>query len=227
MTVWYPVMLNMTGKKCLVFGGGNVAERRVNGLLEAGAQVQVVSLALTAALQALVLAGRISWQKKEAEPGDVTGADYVFVATSDAAVNRRLADAVKAAGVALNLADNGASGDVLLPAVVRRGQLTMTVSTSGASPALAARIAAELAEQYGPEYADYTEQLARIRRLVQSEVKDRRTRRRLLKAAARRSFMQELPSKFEEGQDQRNLALLLGWTNDRQVADDQEVIAFE
>lgn len=221
MTVWYPVMLNIAGKICLVFGGGSVAERKVNGLLEAGAQVRVVSPSLTSHLQALVSAGRISWLMKNAAPEDVTGADYVFAATGDTAANRRIADAAQSAGIPLNLADDGISGDFLLPAVVRRGQLILAVSASGASPALAARIAGELAELYGPEYADYTEQLAYIRRLVKTEVKDKRTRQRLLKAAAQRSFMHGLPGSQVNGEAEQQLALLLKRVQDRQAADAQ------
>lgn len=221
MTVWYPVMLNIAGKKCLVFGGGNVAERRVNGLLEAGAQVEVVSMTLTENLQALVSAGRICWLMKEAAPEDIRGADFVFAATGDTAANRRLADAAKSAGIPLNLADDGVSGDFLLPAVVRRGRLVLAVSTSGASPALAARIAGELAEQYGPEYAAYTEQLAHIRRLVMAEVKDRKARQRLLKAAAERSFLQKLPGSQDAGAAKRYLDLLQGRGQSRHIADVQ------
>lgn len=182
MAAWYPVMMNMEGKSCVVVGGGQVAERKVGGLLDVGARVRVVSPALTAGLRDLAADGRIEWQAREAHAGDVAEADFAFAA-ADASTNRRIADAARAAGVLINLADDGESGDFLLPAVVRRGRLLLAVSTSGASPVLAARIARNLAAQYGPEYEARTEALQHMRRIVKDHAAAEE-RRELLSAAA-------------------------------------------
>ncbi len=196
MAVWYPVMLNMEGKRCLVCGGGKVAERKISGLLETGADVRVVSPSATSGLRTLAEQGRLVWRRQEAGPADIADADFVFAATDDAAANRRLAAAAAMTGVPVNLADDGETGDFLLPAVVRRGRFVLTASTSGASPALASRVARELADKYGPEYEAYADALREIRRIVQSLVPDAAERRRLLSAAADDAFLRhELPDK--------------------------------
>lgn len=189
MAAWYPVMLKMEGKRCLVCGGGRVAERKIRGLLEAGADVRVISPTATSNLHALAEQGRLAWRQREAEPADIADADYVFAATDDAETNRRLAAAAGTAGKPVNLADDGEAGDFLLPAVVRRGRFVLTASTSGASPALASRVARELADKYGPEYEAYADALREIRRIVQSYVPDAAERRKLLAAAAEDSFL--------------------------------------
>lgn len=189
MATWYPVMLNMVGKRCLVCGGGQVAERKIRGLLEAGADVRVVSPAASSGLRSLAEQGRLTWQPREAEPEDIEGADFVFAAADDAAANRHLAAAAGKAGVPVNLADDGEAGDFLLPAVVRRGRFVLTASTSGASPALASRIARELADKYGPEYEIYADALREIRRIVLTRVPDAAERRKLLSAAADDDFL--------------------------------------
>lgn len=183
MAGWYPVMLNMDGKFCVVVGGGKVAERKIGGLLAAEARVRVVSPALTPGLRALADAGRIEWHAKEAQPEDLSTADFAFAAAGDALTNRRMAEAARAAGVPINLADDGEAGDFLLPAVVRRGGLLLAASTSGASPALTVRIARELALQYGPEYESRTEALWQMRKMAKTHVKDAKERRMLLRAA--------------------------------------------
>jgi len=166
-----------------------VAERKIGGLLEAGADVRVVSPAATSGLRTLAEQGRLVWRQREAGPEDIADADFVFAATDDAAANRRLAAAAGMAGVPVNLADDGEAGDFLLPAVVRRGRFVLTASTSGASPALASRVARELADKYGPEYGAYADALRDIRRIVRSLVPDAAERRKLLSAAADEAFL--------------------------------------
>lgn len=166
-----------------MIGGGQVAERKIGGLLDAGARVRVISPSLAEGLRALADQGRIEWQAREAQAADVTGADLVFAA-ADVSTNRKMAEAARAAGVLVNLADDGIEGDFLLPAVVRRGRLVLAVSASGASPILAARIARELAARYGTEYEARTEALWQTRKMVKALVADREERRTLLRTAA-------------------------------------------
>ena len=205
MTVWYPVMLNMEGKHCLVYGGGAVAERKIGGLLEAGALVLVISPKLTEGLLQLVECGRVTWQQRSVgqEELPIAAADFVIAATADSRINRLVAAAARSAGVPVHLTDDGESGDFLLPAVVRRGRFVLTASTSGAGPAFAARIARQLAHQYGPEYESYTDMLQNIRRIVKSQVADAAQRRKLLIAAAEEAFLRERLSEGETGDPQR------------------------
>lgn len=166
-----------------------MAERKIRGLLEAGADVRLVSPEAASGLRALAEEGRLTWRQRAADPADLADADFLFAASDDAEANLRLAEAARLAGVPVNLADDGESGDFLLPAVVRRGRFVLTASTSGASPALAARVARELADRYGPEYEAYADRLREIRGIVRSRVPDAAERRKLLSAAADEAFL--------------------------------------
>ena len=142
---YYPVCLEMTERRCLVIGGGPVAERKVAGLLEAGARLTVVSPSATDRLRDWARADRIRLLLREYAAGDLDGHSIVFVATDDGRVNAHVARDARAAGVLVNAADDPAHCDFILPAVLRRGELTVAVSTGGASPALARTVRDELA----------------------------------------------------------------------------------
>jgi precorrin-2 dehydrogenase / sirohydrochlorin ferrochelatase len=160
----YPIIINhIAGRRCVVIGGGGVAERKVHALLESGALPHIVSPALTAQLTAWVEAGCATYDERTYEAGDVAGAFLVFAATNDDVVNHRVADDARRAGALVNLADDGAASDFATPATVRRGELLLTVSTAGASPALAAHVRRELDERYGPEYAALAAHLRALR----------------------------------------------------------------
>ena len=141
---YYPLCLEMAGRPCLVVGGGPVAERKVAGLLDAGAWLTVVSPTATEALYAWARADRIRLVEREYAAADLAGHSVVFVATDDGRVNAAVARDARAAGVLINAADDPAHCDFILPAVVRRGDLTVAVSTGGASPALARTVRDEI-----------------------------------------------------------------------------------
>lgn len=162
----YPVFLNLGGRRCLVIGGGSVAARKVDGLLEAGASVRLVAPRVVARIRDLAEAGRIEWLERPFEELDVEGCQLVFAAADRVEVNRAAAETAEAHGLFCNLADQPELGSFTLPAVLRRGKLTVAVSTAGASPFLAGRIRDDLAENYGPIWSDYVDLLARCRRAV-------------------------------------------------------------
>jgi len=141
---YYPVCLEMAGRRCLVVGAGTVAERKVNGLLGAGARVTVVSPSATERLLDWARAGRIGMTLREYAADDLAGHSIVFAATDDGLVNAEVARDARAAGVLINAADDPAHCDFILPAVLTRGDLTVAVSTGGASPALARVVRDEL-----------------------------------------------------------------------------------
>ncbi|OXS57924.1 hypothetical protein B1A99_14900 [Cohnella sp. CIP 111063] len=183
MAGWYPVLLRLDGRKCVVFGGGAVAQRKAGGLLEANADVHIVSPKVTPALLAWSSVGKLRWTEKEAEERDMDGAILVFAATDRPDLNRRLAEAAAERGIPANVADDGESGDFIVPAVLRRGDLVLTASATGAGPALPVRIIGELAERYGQNYNENVEVLRTIRRIVKAHVADPSERRALLGAA--------------------------------------------
>jgi len=161
---YYPICVDMAGRACLVVGGGRVAERKVSGLLESGARVTVVSPALMARLEAWANEGQIRVIRRGYETGDLAGQSLAFVATDDGEVNATVAADARAAGVLINAADDPAHCDFILPAVLRRGPLTVAVSTAGASPALSRAVRDELETHFDREdYATLLEVAAEAR----------------------------------------------------------------
>ena len=159
----YPVNLDLRDRLCVVIGGGVVAERKVAGLLAAGATVRVVSPELTTRLQQLAKNGRITWLAQAFAPEDVAEAFLVFAATSSAEVQQAVHSAARQMDCLVNRADAPDLCDFHVPAVLRRGDLLLTVSTSGTSPALAAALKTRLEQEIGGEYAATARLLAVLR----------------------------------------------------------------
>jgi precorrin-2 dehydrogenase / sirohydrochlorin ferrochelatase len=147
--VLYPVNLLLSGRRCLVVGGGAVAARKVSGLAAAGADVTVVAPSVREEIRAM----GVTFEERPYRRGEVAGYRLVIAATDDPEVNRAVHDDGEAAGVWVNAADDPPSCSFILPAVVRQGPVMVTVSTSGHSPALATWIKAHVTEQLGPEFA--------------------------------------------------------------------------
>ncbi len=141
---YYPIFVEMKDRPCLVIGGGREAQRKVNGLLAAGGRITVIAPKLTRSLQQLLADGEIECLQREYQEGDVEGYEVVMVATDDGAVNAEVAAEGKRRRVWVNAADDPANCDFILPAVIRRGAITLAASTGGASPALARRLREEL-----------------------------------------------------------------------------------
>ncbi|MGH7933436.1 MAG: precorrin-2 dehydrogenase/sirohydrochlorin ferrochelatase family protein [Candidatus Binataceae bacterium] len=179
---YLPLFLDVTGKPCLVIGGGEIAERKIAALRDAGATVTVVSPEVNARLRALAVNGAIHHIERRYANGDVRGCVLVYVATSDGEANREAAAEAQALGVPVNVADVPDLCSFIAPAVVRRGLLQLAVSTGGASPALAKLLRAELAAAYGPEYEPLLEILAAARRYLARHEPVAAARARILSA---------------------------------------------
>lgn len=144
-----PIFLKLDGREVLVVGGGEVAERKIASLLEAGARVRVVSPSAADAVSLLARDGRVEWRQRAFEEGDVDGAWLVFAATSDAEVQRRVAGAAAARRVFCVAVDDPANASAYSGAVVRRPPFVVAISSSGAAPALA-RLVREVVEHVLP-----------------------------------------------------------------------------
>ncbi len=160
----YPVFVDLSERRCVVIGGGPVAERKVEGLLAAGAAVTVISPGLTAHQEALAEEGRIRHVRREYGPGDLAGSELAFAATDDGGVNAAVAREGRERGVWVNVADDPVHGDFIVPSVLRRGDLVVAVGTGGASPALSRAIRAELEAYFTEEHAVLAEVVAGVRR---------------------------------------------------------------
>jgi precorrin-2 dehydrogenase/sirohydrochlorin ferrochelatase len=161
---YYPVALDLRERPCLVVGGGPVAEAKVEGLLAAGARVTVVSPTLSERLESWASAGRIAYTQREYTASDLDGQQLVFSATDRRDVTETVARDARQLGVWVNAADDPKYCDFLLPSVLRRGRLQVAVSTGGTSPALAARVRRDLESYFTPEYEDFVELAAEVRR---------------------------------------------------------------
>jgi len=147
---YYPIFLEMRNRRCAVIGGGPVAEGKVAGLLAAGASVTVISPEVTAELARRAQSGEIRHHAKRYAMGDLAGFDVVFAATDDEAVNSAVTREARQRGVWINVADSPLRCDFILPSVLRRGDVTIAISTGGKSPALARMVREDL-ESYLPE----------------------------------------------------------------------------
>jgi len=165
---YYPVLLDLAGRRCLMVGGGSVAERRVDALLATGAQVTVISPRVTQPLAALAAEGRIGLESRGYREGDLAGTDLVFVATDAGEVNAAVAREARERGLWINAADDPAHCTFILPALVRRGDLTVAVATGGTSPALARAVREELEAYLTAEYATLAAIAAEARREVRA-----------------------------------------------------------
>ena len=166
---YYPINIDVSGKRALVVGGGAVAERKVRVLLEFGAKVIVVAPEITPDLQQLKDAGKIVWEPRFWRPEDLDGICLVFAATNDRNVNQEIFKEASSRGVLLNCVDQPDLCNFIVPAIVRRGYLVISVSTSGHSPALAAWIRGKIEEEFGDEYGKLTELTGLIRkRLIEA-----------------------------------------------------------
>ena len=159
----YPLFALLDGRPCLVVGGGAVGERKVRDLLQAGARVTVVSRDLTPGLAELVRAGHLRFIQGEFDPKYLEGMILVIGATDDQEVNRQVSAAAQVRGLLVNIVDAPELCTFIVPAQVRRGLLTIAVSTGGASPALARRVREELEQRFGEDYRRYLRVLQTVR----------------------------------------------------------------
>jgi precorrin-2 dehydrogenase/sirohydrochlorin ferrochelatase len=162
----YPVNLLVAGKSCLVVGGGAVAARKARALVEAGAQVHVVA---TQVRDELFAVPDVTWEERPYRPGDLDGKVLVVTATDDRSVNHAVFVDADARGIWVNAADDPVNCTFTLPAQLRRGDLLVTVSTSGRSPAVASFVRRWLEEHLGPEFEALLELVAAERDRLQRE----------------------------------------------------------
>lgn len=155
MSGYYPLLLDLTGKTCVVIGGGNVAGRKAQSLLEAGARVALVAPELAETARELYDAGRVEWRAEPYRAAHLEGAALAVAATDDQQVNRRARADARTLGVFINVVDQPELCDFIVPSVLRRGDLIIAISTSGASPAVAKRLRERFEKEFGPHWAEF------------------------------------------------------------------------
>jgi siroheme synthase-like protein len=183
---YLPIFFDVTGRPCLVVGGGEVAARKVTTLLDAGADVTLISpVIVDASLENLVRHRRVRHIARAYKPGDMAGATLVYAATDDAELHRRLHDEARERSIPINVADAPEFCTFIIPAILTRGSLKIAVSTEGAGPAMAKRIVGRLGRLFGPEYGLTMEVLRAARHHLKAAEPDIKVRARKLTALAR------------------------------------------
>jgi precorrin-2 dehydrogenase/sirohydrochlorin ferrochelatase len=166
---YYPVHLDIKNRNCLVVGGGAVGTRKVNTLLACGARVTVVSPDPAQQLKKMAAEGSITLKERAYRTVDLKDMFLVIGATDDEMLNRQISEEAEQIGILCNIADRPEACNFILPSVVQRGDLVITISTSGQSPALAKRVRRKLEAQFGEEYADFLLLMGAIRKKLLSQ----------------------------------------------------------
>ncbi len=173
----YPIgLIGLSNRRTVVVGGGSIASRKVRGLLTAGAHVTVISPDLNPELRRLAAAGRVTLVERAYRAGDLAGAFIVIGATDDPAVNEAVWQEAEERGCLVNVVDDPPHCNFILPAIVRRGPVSVSISTGGSSPALARRLRERLEALIGPEYGQLAALLGELRPELLARYKDEKAR---------------------------------------------------
>jgi precorrin-2 dehydrogenase/sirohydrochlorin ferrochelatase len=186
VTNLFPMFMKLAGKQCLVVGAGKVGEPKIGGLIDSGALVQVVAIEASDAVRGWAEAGKIGLELRRFSPADLDGKFLAVVATASNSLNRLIYREAQLRAVLCNVVDVPEYCDFFYPAVVRRGDLQIAISTAGQSPSLAQKLRQQLERQFGPEYAAWVEQLGETRRLILASDLDKERKLDLLQSLASR-----------------------------------------
>jgi precorrin-2 dehydrogenase/sirohydrochlorin ferrochelatase len=163
---FFPVFLNLKNKLCIVIGGGKVAERKVENLLTSQAKVKVISPEVTLKLKKLAEEGKIEWERRVYKKGDLHSAWLVIAATDNPEIQKEIFKEAEEKRIFCNVVDVPELCSFIVPSTIRRGLLTIAISTSGVSPAVARRLRETLEEIIGEEYVLYVELMKDLRKQI-------------------------------------------------------------
>ncbi len=166
---YYPMFLNISGKRCVVVGGGRVARRKVRALLEHGASIDVISPDLCPELTELAEKGQIRASHRHYQPGDLRQAFIAIAATDSNDVNQQVVKEARSQGILVNAADDAENSDFIVPSYTHREGIAIAVSTAGRSPALARKIRTRLEKELGDEYASLAHLIGEVRAEVRRQ----------------------------------------------------------
>lgn len=175
---YLPIMVDVRGRRCVVVGGGTIAQRKISTLLRQGALVTVISPQLTGQLRRCARQGRVRHMARAFRRSDVRGAWLVYAATNDRLANQRVAEAAAAQRIFTNVVDTPSLCSFIMPALLQRGDLVVAVSTRGGSPALAKKVREELATEIGPAYGRMLTLLRSLRSRTAEELTSYQARKR-------------------------------------------------
>ena len=179
MNTYYPVYIELRNQSCVVIGGGKIAEGKVEGLLAVEARVTVISPELSPRLQELSNQKQITYIPRAYQAGDLTGAFMVICATDQAEINHQVWQEASANRQLVNVVDDTPRCNFIAPSILRKGDLTIAISTSGKAPALAVRLKERFQREIGPEYERFLELAGELREPLAKHIPDFETRKAL------------------------------------------------
>ncbi len=195
MTNLFPMFMKLAGKQCLVVGAGKVGEPKIGGLIDTGARIHVVAIAANDQVREWAGAGKIELELRAFSTSDLDGKFLAVVATASRNLNEHVYREAQERGVLCNVVDVPEYCDFFYPAVVRRGDLQIAISTGGQSPSLAQKLRQQLERQFGEGYTAWVEQLGATRRLVLASDLDKETKWELLHSLASREAFEAAVAK--------------------------------
>jgi precorrin-2 dehydrogenase / sirohydrochlorin ferrochelatase len=195
VTGLFPMFMKLTRKQCLVVGAGKVGGAKIGGLIDAGASIHVVTIEASSKVREWADAGKINLELRAFAPRDLDGKFLAVVATASNSLNAFIYREAERRGVICKVVDVPEYRDFFYPAVARRGDLQIAISTSEQSPSLAQKIRQQLERQFGEEYSAWVAQLGETRRLIRASDFDRERKLELLHSLARREALEALLAK--------------------------------
>ena len=199
----FPMFLKLQGRPCLVVGAGKIGESKIRSLLVARARVHVVAPTVTPTVATWERAGVLTWSARPFQPADLEAYFLVVAATSSVDVNDAVYREAQSRRVLCNVVDDPERCDFFYPAVVRRGDLQVAISTAGNSPALAQRLRREFERQLAPVYAGWVESLGKLRKRLFANPLEAEYRRSLLHTAASRASFDSHSTRESLAQENR------------------------
>ena len=190
MTSLFPMFVKLAGRECLVVGAGKVGESKIEALIATGARIRVVAREATTAVREWAREGRIELELRAFSPDDLNGAFLVVVATASRTLNESIYREAQRRSVLCNVVDVPDLCDFLYPAVVRRGDLQIAISTAGQSPSLAQKLRQQLEKQFGPGYASWVAELGETRKIILASDLDKERKLELLHSLASRDAVE-------------------------------------
>lgn len=208
---FYPIYINLLNKSCLIVGGGIVAQRKVENLLEYGASITLVSPQITPIIKQYEQSGVIKVVERNFEAQDLDYVFMVFIATNDSEVNRYIAELCVSRQILVNAVDDPPNCDFFVPAVVKRGSLAIAISTTGKSPLLARQIKEDLENIYSEEYSEYVDLLGEYREMIKNSIPDINKRRLALAALIDLEILEGLKAGEREKVRERMEECISSW----------------
>lgn len=206
---YYPIYLDLENKRCIIIGGGKIAERKCLSLMKSGAIVTVISPDITKRLEYYKEKGKIKHIPRLYTKGDLKSSFLVIAATDSEEINRKVYFEAKDRNILLNVVDNPELCNFIVPSVFKQGDLKIAICTCGSSPAFSKRVRKELEAIYSPEFSQYLNFIKKIRNRIKSGIKNRKEREDILKYLASQEIFDTLRKDGYEAAKKRIVNFLI------------------